>query len=44
MSDVQRKSEIEAITMEDNVVEWALKQAKVTAKDVTFEELMNPQA
>ena len=44
MSDAQRKSEIEAITMEDNVVEWALKQAKVTAKDISFEELMNPQA
>lgn len=25
MSDAQRKSEIEAITMEDNVVQWALK-------------------
>ena len=44
MSDAQRKSEIEAITMEDNVVQWALKNAKVTTKDVTFEELMNPQA
>ena len=44
MGDAQRKSEIEAITMEDNVVEWALKQAKVTAKDISFEELMNPQA
>ena len=43
MGDAQRKSEIEAITMEDNVVEWALKQAKVTAKDISFEELMNPQ-
>ena len=32
--------EIEAITMEDNVVQWALKNAKVTT-DVTFEELMN---
>ncbi len=44
MSDAQRKSEIEAITMEDNVVQWALNNAKVTTKDVTFEELMNPQA
>ena len=44
MSDAQRKSEIEAITMEDNVVEWALNQAKVVSKEVTFEELMNSQA
>ncbi len=44
INDAQRKSEIEAITMEDNVVQWALKNAKVATKDVTFEELMNPQA
>lgn len=44
MGDAQRKSEIEAITMEDNVVSWALNNAKVSAKEVTFEELMNPQA
>ena len=44
MGDAQRKSEIEAITMEDNVVAWALNNAKVSAKEVTFEELMNPQA
>ena len=44
MGDAQRKSEIEAITMEDNVVAWALTNAKVSAKEVTFEELMNPQA
>jgi trigger factor len=42
-TDKERKAQIEAITMEDNVVAWALKGAKVTSKDVAFEELMNPQ-
>jgi hypothetical protein len=27
--------------MEDNVVAWATTQAKMTTKDVAFEELMN---
>lgn len=43
MTDAERKGQIEAITMEDNVVTWALAQAKVSTKDVAFEELMNPQ-
>ena len=43
MTDKERKAQIEAITMEDNVVAWALKGAKVSSKEVAFEELMNPQ-
>ncbi|MGL4766733.1 MAG: trigger factor [Formosimonas sp.] len=41
MSDANRMAEVEAVTMEDNVMNWALSQAKVSAKDVAFEELMN---
>ena len=41
MSDANRLAEVEAVAMEDNVVTWALSKAKVTAKEVAFEELMN---
>lgn len=43
MSDANRLAEVEAVAMEDNVMTWALSKAKVTAKDVPFEELMNQQ-
>ncbi len=43
MTDAERKAQIEAITMEDNVVAWALNGAKVTTKEIAFEELMNAQ-
>ncbi len=40
----QRLSEIEGIAIEDNVVNWALSQAKVVDKAVGFDELMGRQA
>lgn len=43
MSDRNRLAEIEAVSMEDNVVAWALSKVKVTTKDVPFEELMSQQ-
>ena len=39
-ADSERLREIEAVTMEENVVAWALGVAKVTDKTVNFEELM----
>ena len=39
-ADPERLREIEAVTMEENVVAWALGVAKVTDKTVNFEELM----
>ena len=41
MTDANRMAEVEAVVMEDNVVTWVKAQAKVTTKDVAFEELMN---
>ena len=40
LSDKQRRAEIEAIVLEDNVVDHVLAQAKVTDDPVAFEELM----
>lgn len=40
MSDAQRRSEIEAIVLEENVVEHVLASAKVTDEAVPFDELM----
>jgi len=40
MSEPQRRAEIEAIVLEDNVVEHVLASAKVTDEDVSFDELM----
>lgn len=40
LSDRQRRAEIEAIVLEDNVVEHVLSKAKVTDEDVAFDELM----
>lgn len=42
-TDANRMAEVEAVAMEDNVVAWALSQAKVSTKEVAFEELMNQQ-
>ena len=39
-SDNRRLAEVEAIVIENNVTEFVLGQAKVTAKTVAFEELM----
>ncbi|NYT59411.1 trigger factor [Alcaligenaceae bacterium] len=40
LSDRQRRAEIEAIVLEDNVVEHVMSNAQVTDEDVAFEELM----
>ncbi|NYT66047.1 trigger factor [Alcaligenaceae bacterium] len=40
LADRQRRAEIEAIVLEDNVVEYVLANAKVTDEDVAFDELM----
>lgn len=40
LSDRQRRAEIEAIVLEDNVVEHVLSKAKVSDEDVSFEEIM----
>lgn len=40
LSDRQRRAEIEAIVLEDNVVDHVLSKAQVTEESVGFEELM----
>ena len=40
LSDRQRRAEMENITLEDNVVEHILSQAKVTEESIPFEEIM----
>jgi trigger factor len=44
LSDRQRRAEIEAIVLEDNVVDHVLASAKVTDDTVVFEELMGTSA
>ena len=39
-SDKQRLAEVESIVVEQNVVDWALAKAKVSEKQLPFEELM----
>jgi len=39
-SDNRRMAEIEAVVIENNVTEYVLSQAKVTDKDIGFDELM----
>jgi trigger factor len=36
----ERLREIESMVLEDNVVEWALRTAKVDDKPIAFDELM----
>ena len=43
-SDRRRLSEVEALVLEENVVNYVLSKAKVTTKDVAFDELMGSQA
>jgi trigger factor len=43
MSDRQRMAEVEAVVIEGNVAEFVLSKAKVTDKDMSFEELMGQQ-
>ncbi|MFW8566323.1 trigger factor [Orrella sp. 11846] len=40
LSDAERRAEIEAVVLEDNVVEHIMAQAKVTPKAVSFDEIM----
>ena len=40
----QRLSEVEAVVIENNVVEWVLSKAQVTDKTVVFDELMGQKA
>lgn len=44
LSDRNRLAEIEAVVLEDNVVEHVLNQAKVTPQQVAFDELMGNNA
>jgi trigger factor len=39
-SDKQRLAEVEALVVEQNVVDWFLEKAKVTEKPLTFDDLM----
>jgi trigger factor len=39
-SDRERLAEVEAMVVEQNVVDWALSKATVTDKPVSFDELM----
>lgn len=44
LSDRNRLAEVEAVVLEDNVVEYVLSKAKVTEKEVPFDELMGTGA
>ena len=39
-SDTQRLAQVEALVVEDNVVDWVLSVAQVSDKAVPFDELM----
>jgi trigger factor len=43
-SDRRRLGEVEALVLEENVVNYVLGKAKVTAKDIAFDELMGANA
>ena len=43
-SDRRRLSEVEALVLEENVVNYVLSKAKVGVKGVAFDELMGSQA
>ena len=44
-SDRERLAEVEALVVEQKVVDWALEKAKVTDKALAFDELMaSPQS
>lgn len=40
-SDKQRLAEVEALALEDEVVSWILSRAKVSEKQISFDDLMN---
>ncbi len=41
-ADKKRLSEVESLALEEQVVEWAIKQATVVETKATFEEIMKP--
>jgi trigger factor len=41
LSDRNRLADVEAMVVEENVVNYVLSKAKVTEKQVPFDELMN---
>jgi len=43
LNDQQRKVDMEAIVLEEKVVEWAFSQSKVNEKEYSFTEFMNPE-
>ena len=43
-SNPRNLAEVEAITLEDNVVQWVLSKAKTSDKAVAFDELMGAKA
>ena len=43
-SNPRNLAEVEAITLEDNVVQWVLSKAKTNDKAVAFDELMGAKA
>ena len=40
-SDEKNLAEVETLSLEDNVIDWVMEQAKVTDKPCTFDEIMN---
>ena len=40
-SDQKNLAEVEALALEDNIVDWVMEHAKVSDKPYTFDELMN---
>jgi trigger factor len=44
LNDQNRKVEMQSVLLEEKVVTWAFDQAKVTDKEYTFTEFMNPEA
>ncbi|MBW7926460.1 MAG: trigger factor, partial [Burkholderiaceae bacterium] len=41
--DRNRLAEVEAIVVEQNVVDWALDKAQASARTLDFDELMGPR-
>ncbi|WP_017940841.1 MULTISPECIES: trigger factor [unclassified Thioalkalivibrio] len=41
-SNPQAKSNLESLVLEDQVVDWVVDQAKVTEKETSFQDVMNP--
>ncbi len=44
MGDKQRLAEIKALVTEQLVVDWAMEKAKVVDKEISFKDIMNPEA